>query len=64
MKIADGVEMLELEMNMMGHQSTINPTLLYDEQHAVLVDVGMPGQLEAIKAAIDKAGVPFDRSTL
>jgi hypothetical protein len=44
MKIADGVEMLELEMNMMGRQSTIHPTLLYNSDHAVMVDVGMPGQ--------------------
>jgi glyoxylase-like metal-dependent hydrolase (beta-lactamase superfamily II) len=60
MKIADGVEMLELEMNMMGHQSTINPTLLYDEDHAILVDVGMPGQLEAIQTAVQKTGVQFE----
>lgn len=53
--------MLELEMNIMGRQSTINPILLYDEKHAVLVDVGMPGQLDAIRAAVDKAGVPFNR---
>jgi glyoxylase-like metal-dependent hydrolase (beta-lactamase superfamily II) len=60
MKIADGVEMLELEMNMMGNKSIINPTLLYDEHHAVLVDVGMPGQLEPIQAAMEQVGVPFD----
>ena len=61
MKIANGVEMLELEMNMMGHSSTIHPTLLYDNDHAVLVDVGMPGQLQAIQAAVEKAGVSFSR---
>ncbi|QQE81209.1 MBL fold metallo-hydrolase [Alicyclobacillus sp. SO9] len=61
MKIADGVEMLQLQMNMMGNTSTINPTLLYDENHAVLVDVGMPGELDALKAAVEQAGVPFNR---
>ena len=61
MKIADGVEMLELEMNMMGHSSIIQPTLLYDDHHAVLVDVGVPGQLGAIKVAMEKAGVSLNR---
>lgn len=51
--------MLELEMNMMGNRGTINPTLFYDDRHAILVDAGMPGHLEAIKAAMEKAGVPF-----
>ena len=41
--------MIQLEMNMMGRKSTINPTLLYDDHNAILVDVGMPGQVDAIK---------------
>lgn len=61
MKIADGIEMLELDMNFMGNVSTIHPTLLYDDRRAVLVDVGMPGQLSALQAAMDQAGVPFER---
>ncbi len=61
MRIADGVEMLELEMVFAGNASVIHPTLLYDDKHAVLVDVGVPGQLHAIRAAVEKAGVPFER---
>lgn len=61
MKIANGIEMIELEMDFMGNKSTINPTLLYDDATAILVDVGMPGQLAAIQAAMEQAGVPFDR---
>lgn len=53
--------MLELEVNMLGNKSTFNPTLLFDDNHAALVDVGLPGQLEVIKSAMEKAGVPFDR---
>ncbi|GMA63137.1 MBL fold metallo-hydrolase [Alicyclobacillus fastidiosus] len=60
MKVDHGIEMLELEMNMMGNRMTIHPTLLYDDHHAVLVDVAMPGQLEAIQSAVKKAGVPFE----
>lgn len=51
--------MLELEMSIMGQTSMIHPTLLYDDTTAILVDVGIPGQLKEIQAAMDKAGVPF-----
>ncbi len=61
MKIADGIAMLEVEMNMMGRTNTINPTLLYDENHAFLVDVGMPRQVELLRTAVEKEGVSFDR---
>lgn len=60
MKIADGVEMLNLEMNMMGRTMSIHPTLLYGENRAVLVDVGMPGQVAALKTAVEHAGVKFE----
>ena len=59
MKVDNGIEVLEIEMNMMGNRSTIHPTLLHDDHHAVLVDVGLPGSLEDIKAAMGKAGDPF-----
>jgi glyoxylase-like metal-dependent hydrolase (beta-lactamase superfamily II) len=60
MKIVNGISMLDLEMNMAGNKQVIHPTLLHDEQHAVLVDVGMPGSLDEIKAFMEKAGVPLD----
>ena len=61
MKMADGLEMLELKMNMMGQQSVIHPTLIWDDNEAVLVDTGIPGQLKEIREAMDKAGVPFSK---
>jgi glyoxylase-like metal-dependent hydrolase (beta-lactamase superfamily II) len=61
MKVADGLEMLELKMNMMGQQSVIHPTLIWDDNEAVLVDTGIPGQLKEIREAMDKAGVPFSK---
>lgn len=61
MKITPGVEMLELTMDLMGSTSMIHPTLLFDAHHAMLVDVGMPGQLPAIIFALEKAGVPLER---
>ncbi len=61
MKVADGVEMLELEMNAMGNKMTIHPTVIYDDEHAILIDTGMPGQQEAIQTAMEKAGIPWQK---
>lgn len=61
MKVANGVELLELPMNVFGNQTVIHPTLIWDNDTVILVDVGIPGQLQQIREAMDKAGVPFDR---
>ena len=61
MKIADGIEMLELEMNMMGRESTIYPTLIWDEDTIILVDAGLSVSLSGIKNAMQDAGVPFEK---
>ena len=59
MKIADGIEMLELSMNLMGRESTIYPTLIWDDDTVVLVDAGIPNSLQQIKKAMEEANVPF-----
>lgn len=56
-KIAEGVAMLEINLN----HFIIHPTLIWDEQKAVLVDAGMPGSLDLIRAEMEKAGVPFEK---
>ena len=61
LKIADGLEMLELKMNLIGGESTIYPTLIWDDETAVLVDSGAPGTLNGMKNAMKNAGVPFER---
>lgn len=61
MKVANGVEMLELTMNLTGNPSMIHPSLIWDNETVILVDAGMPGQLQSIREAMDKAGVPFNR---
>lgn len=61
MKIADGIEMIEIHMNMMGRESTIYPTLIWSENTAILVDSGMIGTLPVIKKAMEDEGVPFKR---
>ncbi|SHK55329.1 MBL fold metallo-hydrolase [Desulforamulus aeronauticus] len=64
MKIAAGVEMLEITANIMGKQSIISPTLLWDNDTVILVDAGYPGQLQQFREAIEQVGLPFDKLTM
>lgn len=59
MRIGRNIEALELTMNFGGNSSLIYPTLIWGEDGSTLVDTGVPGQLEAIKTAIEKAGRSF-----
>jgi glyoxylase-like metal-dependent hydrolase (beta-lactamase superfamily II) len=61
MRIADGVEMLELSTAVSGRPGTINPTLIWDDTSVTLVDTGLPGMLPQIQEAMEKADVPFTR---
>jgi len=57
MKIAKGVEMLHLEFQ----EFIIHPILLWDDEMAVLIDTGFPGQIEDIRVEMGKVGVSFDK---
>lgn len=61
MRLADGIEMLELPMLSFTGQTVIHPTLIWDSTTVVLVDTGFPGQLQQIRDAMGKAGVSFER---
>lgn len=61
MKVANGIEALELTMDVAGNKMTINPTLIWDEETVILLDTGMPGQLDDIREAMGQAGVPFEK---
>jgi len=61
MRIADGIDMLEIAATVMGRSNVIYPTLLQDEETAVLVDTGYPGQAALLREAITQAGVPLAR---
>lgn len=62
-KIADGIGMLELSIQMGEHQMVIHPTVLWDESNVVLVDTGFPGMLSTIQSELESAGVSFDQLT-
>ncbi|ENQ3108560.1 Glyoxylase, beta-lactamase superfamily II [Bacillus sp. 491mf] len=57
MKISNGVAALEL--NIQGF--VLHPTLIWNDEEAVLIDTGMPGQLEHIRTAMNNLGVPFEK---
>ena len=61
MKIAEGLEIIELYVDSMGSVSVLRPTLIWDEDTVVLVDTGVPGQTQNIRPEMEKAGVPFER---
>jgi glyoxylase-like metal-dependent hydrolase (beta-lactamase superfamily II) len=64
MKIANGVEMLEISANVMETPTIINPTLIWDKDAIILVDAGYPGQLSLIRKEIEKIGVDFNKLNL
>src|SRR5215217_5689673 len=58
MRIADGVYVLPIPRNSQGAAGFLNLTLILDEQNGnTLVDAGLPGQAEAIGAALVEAGI-------
>lgn len=57
MEIAKGVEMLHIDF----HGEIIHPILLRDGEMAVLIDTGFPGQIEDLRAAMEKVGVSLDK---
>ncbi|PEA01959.1 MBL fold metallo-hydrolase [Bacillus cereus] len=57
MEIAKGIEMLQLEFQ----EFVIHPILLWDDEMAVLIDTGFPGQIEDIQVEMEKVGISFDK---
>jgi len=54
MKIASGIEMLEITANLTMGPGVLYPTLIWDQEEAILVDTGLPGQLLQIEEAMKK----------
>ncbi|WP_442600805.1 MBL fold metallo-hydrolase [Paenibacillus sp. KN14-4R] len=61
MKIANGLETLELEANVAGQPSIIHPTLIWDQETMILVDTGYPGQAQLFQDTISKVGADFQK---
>lgn len=61
MRVANGVEMLELSADSMSGPGNLYPTLLWDQKDAVLVDAGLPGMARQFVNAITQAGVSLEK---
>jgi len=65
MRIADGIEALDIQVQLPGGPGLIHPTALLDEtageRAVVLIDAGMPGSLPSFRTAMDAAGAPLAR---
>jgi len=61
MRVADGVEMLELNAETMSGPGYLYPTLLWNQKDAVLVDAGLPGMAEKFVNGIKQAGVSLEK---
>lgn len=54
-----GIKAIELRMG----SFIVYPTLLWDERHLVLVDTGIPGQLDKIRVLLEREGFGLDELT-
>jgi glyoxylase-like metal-dependent hydrolase (beta-lactamase superfamily II) len=61
MKVAAGVEMLELPAMLMNGPGVLYPTVLWDSQDVVLVDAGLPGMTPLFREAMQQAHIPFEK---
>ncbi len=57
MRVAPGVEMLELSAELLSGPGTLYPTLMWDQQSAILIDAGLPGMAGQFLESIKTAGV-------
>ncbi|CAM2904365.1 MBL fold metallo-hydrolase [Paenibacillus sediminis] len=61
MRVTNGVEMLEISSETMGRVSFIHPTLIWDNEMAILIDTGYSRQLPKFREAFENANVPFGK---
>jgi len=57
MEVSKGVANLELDFN----GFSIYPTLIWDQEMAILIDTGFPGQMKDLLVAMDKHGVSREK---
>jgi glyoxylase-like metal-dependent hydrolase (beta-lactamase superfamily II) len=57
MLVTEGVAMIPLKIG----GFTLYPTIIWDDNTAILIDTGMPGQSIQIREALKEIGVPIER---
>jgi glyoxylase-like metal-dependent hydrolase (beta-lactamase superfamily II) len=61
MKDSVHIQALALDVTFFGQQMKIFPVLIWDHQHATLIDTAFPGQFPQLAAAIQQAGVSLQK---
>ncbi|MGC5327423.1 MBL fold metallo-hydrolase [Brevibacillus sp. SYSU BS000544] len=63
MTAQNGIKALRLEMNINENLFVVHAALLWDENEVVLVDTGIPGQLDLIRTVLEQESIPFEKIT-
>jgi glyoxylase-like metal-dependent hydrolase (beta-lactamase superfamily II) len=63
MAAGSGIKAVQWSMQAGEHTFAVHAALLWDENDGILVDTGIPGQLEVIRASLAQEAVPFDKLT-
>ncbi|WP_243494634.1 MBL fold metallo-hydrolase [Priestia aryabhattai] len=61
MRISAGVEMLQLTARAFIQDITLNPTLVWNNEEAILIDTGMPGQTNQLKEALNELNMSIEQ---
>ncbi|WP_410768888.1 MBL fold metallo-hydrolase [Fontibacillus sp. BL9] len=58
-----GIKAISLDMDVEGKPFVVHPALLWDDHNVVLVDTGIPGQLELIRRVLEQESLSLEKIT-
>lgn len=61
MRISEGVEMIQLTARAFNQDITLNPTLVWNNEEVILIDTGMPDQIDQVKEALNKLNMSIEQ---
>ncbi|MHB8985444.1 MAG: MBL fold metallo-hydrolase, partial [Eubacteriales bacterium] len=61
MKIADGIEILNLPEILENGPSVIHPVVLWDNSNVILIDAGLPGQFQQFSDQMAAVGLALEK---
>lgn len=61
MRISEGVEMIQLTARAFNQDITLNPTLVWNNEEVILIDTGMPDQIDQLKEALNKLNMSIEQ---
>lgn len=61
MRISEGVEIIQLTARAFNQDITLNPTLVWNNEEVILIDTGMPDQIDQLKEALNKLNMSIEQ---